>query len=189
MKEISMKILDSDKVWDFVRNNENPLMMSGHIGTHIDVYNKSEIPQEYIERRGVIIDCGGYSYNQDIGVEVLKNISLRRGDFVIFFTDIQKISKYGEEIYIKEHHQLSWELIEKLLEIEVSFIGIDCAGIRRGKEHIEADKKCEMRKIFVIENLDSNSLENLEQIIDTLIVWHRTPLLTGLPVRIFVKGK
>lgn len=187
MKEISMKILDNDKVWDFVRNNENPLMMSGHIGTHIDVYNKSEIPQEYIERRGVIIDCRDYNPNQEIGVEVIKNLEIEKGDFVIFFTDIQKFSKYGEEIYIKEHHQLNWELIEKLLELQVSFIGIDCAGIRRGKEHIEADKKCEERKAFVIENLDSNSLKNLKQFVNTLIIWHRTPLLTGLPTRIFVK--
>lgn len=72
MREISMRISDDDKVWDFVRNNENPLMMSGHVGTHIDVYNKSEIPQEYIERRGIVIDCREYTNNCEIGVEVIK---------------------------------------------------------------------------------------------------------------------
>lgn len=182
-----MKILDNDKVWDFVRNNENPLMISGHIGTHIDIYNKSDISQEYIERRGIVIDCREYNHDQEIGIEVVKNLKIEKGDFVIFFTDIQKLSKYGDEIYIKEHHQLTWELIEKLLELQVSFIGIDCAGIRRGKEHIKADKKCEERKSFVIENLDSNSLKDLNQVVSTFIVWHRTPLLTGLPVRIFIK--
>lgn len=188
MIEISMKILDNNKVWDFIRKNENPLMMSGHVGTHLDVYNKSEIPEEYIKRRGVLIDCRNYKYNDEIGLEILKGYEIKKGDFIIFYTDIQKISEYGEEIYIKEHHQLSWELIEKLLELEVSFIGIDCAGIRRGKEHIVADKKCEEKKVFVIENLDSKSLEKIEKVVETLIIWHRTPLLTGLPARVFVKG-
>lgn len=189
MKELSMRILDNDKVWDFVRKNENPLMMSGHIGTHIDVYNKTLIPENYIERRTITIDCRNYDLNREIGIEILEDYKIIEGDFVIFFTDIQKENGYGSEIYIKNHYQLSWELINELLKRKVSFIGIDCAGIRRGEEHIITDKKCEDNQTYVIENLDSNALKDMNSIEETLIIWYRIPLMTGLPVRIFKKEK
>lgn len=188
MIEISMKIADEDKVWDFVRNNKNPLMISGHIGTHIDIYNKSEIPEEYLVREGIFIDCSKYHFDEEIGLECVEGKEINEGDFIIFFTNIQTISKYGEEIYIHQHHQLSQELIDFLLMKKVSFIGIDCAGIRRGEEHIIADKKCEENKTFVIENLSSEKLKELGNSFKkfkVMSVWHKNPLLTGLPVRLF----
>ncbi len=46
---------------------------------------------------------------------------------------------YGCDEYIKRHHQLSMELIDYLITKKVNFIGIDFAGVRRGKEHYSAD--------------------------------------------------
>ena len=42
---------------------------------------------------------------------------------------------YGSRKYFTEHPQLSNALLEALLEKKVSIIGVDFAGVRRGKEH------------------------------------------------------
>jgi len=90
-------------------------------------------------------------------------------------------------VFIKSHNQLSWELINYLTYKEVSFIGIDCAGIRRGKEHFEADIKCEENNTYIIENLDLRNLTNDNSkkfLIYT--IWIDNPLSTGLATRVFV---
>ena len=60
---------------------------------------------------------------------------------------------YGTKEYFHEHPYLSWDLIDALIGLKVSMIGIDCAGIRRGPEHTQADQKCADHGTFVIENL------------------------------------
>jgi kynurenine formamidase len=77
-------------------------------------------------------------------------------------------------------------LIERLLEKHVSIIGIDFAGVRRGKEHTPKDQYCADRGVFIIENLC-----NLKQILDKgngTFIAHTYPLnyaeMTGLPCRV-----
>lgn len=188
MIDISIKLKTDHEVWDMLKSQSNALLSAGHIGTHIDVYMKSEIPEEYMERNGVIVDCTNYDKQNQIGLEVLDGIIIDNNDFVIFKTDIQKNHPYGSDIYINSHHQLSWEVIDHLISKKVSFIGIDCAGVRRGKEHYQADVKCEKNKSFIIENLDLSNLKsyNGERFL-VYTIWINNPLSTGLSTRVLVR--
>ena len=76
-------------------------------------------------------------------------------------------------------------MIDALLEKGISVIGIDCAGIRRGKEHVPTDQRCADRGVFVVENLCA-----LKTVLDAGVRFTaRTyPLrfsgVTGLPCRV-----
>lgn len=54
--------------------------------------------------------------------------------FVCFYTGFIEEEGYGTKKYFTEHPQLSNELLEVLLKKNVSIIGVDFAGVRRGKE-------------------------------------------------------
>lgn len=185
MFEISLKIDKNHEVWSWVKNNN--LLSLGHIGTHIDVYNKSEIDENKMKTEGVVINCKNYQLNSEIGLEVIENKNIKKGDFIIFKTGIQNKYPYGSKEYLENHPELSCDLINWLLEKKVSFIGIDCAGIKRGENHIKVDKLCEENGCYVIENLDSRKLEKvLEERVNILTVWIENPILTGLATRVFI---
>lgn len=186
MIDISLKLERSNDVWNWLKSQENKLVSAGHIGTHIDVYNKSEVPENYIKSRGVIVDCNKYELDKEIGMECIKDKIINNGDFIIFKTNIGKKYPYGSDIYIKSHHQLSLELIDYLITKKVHFIGIDCAGIRRGKEHFEADIKCENNNVYVVENLDLSQFIHFEQEINVYTVWINNPFATGLATRVLI---
>lgn len=187
MLDITLKLDKNNKVWKWLESQENKLINAGHIGTHVDVYKKSNIPIEYFKTKGLLINCTKYSLDEEIGIEVLKDIEIKESSFVIFKTNIQINHLYGSDIYVKQHHELSWELIDYLLERKVNFIGIDCAGIRRGKEHFQADIKSEENNTYVIENLDLSKLnDKIEDEFDVYTMWIENPFDTGLSTRVLV---
>ena len=153
----------------------------GHLGTHFDVMNK-EFPLSYLERNGVIFDVRGIDE-----IEVIDLEKIRSGDFVIFYTGFLEKAGYGTKEYFQAHPQLSNNLIEKLLDKKVSIIGIDCAGIRRGKEHTPMDQYCADHNAFVVENLDN--LESL--LMQNEFTINTYPMkfseMTGLPCRVVAK--
>ena len=79
------------------------------------------------------------------------------------------------------------DLIQLLVEKGVSIIGVDCAGVRRGKEHTPTDQYCADRGVFIVENL-----WGLEQLLDS-DHWtiHTYPMnyadVTGLPCRVIAE--
>ncbi|MGB5824380.1 MAG: cyclase family protein [Proteocatella sp.] len=186
MIDISLKLERNNVVWNWLKSQENKLISSGHIGTHIDVYNKSEVPESYIKSRGVIVDCSKYGLDKEIGMESIKDKIINSGDFVIFKTNIGEEHPYGSEAYVKSHHQLSMDLIDCLIGKKVNFIGIDCAGIRRGKEHFEADIKCENNNVYVVENLDLSKLVHYSKEINVYAIWINNPFATGLATRVLI---
>jgi len=186
MIDISIKLERTNNVWNWLKSQENKLISAGHIGTHIDVYNKSEIPENYIKSRGVIIDCSNYRLDEEIGMECIQGKEINNGDFIIFKTNIGEKYPYGSDIYIKNHHQLSLELIDYLINKKVHFIGIDCAGIRRGKEHFEADIKCENNNVYVVENLNLSQVTYYEKEISVYTIWINNPIVTGLATRVLI---
>lgn len=123
----------------------------GHMGTHFDVMDK-EFPLEYTARRGVIFDVA-HIRGRDISVEDIDLRQVHENMFVAFHTGFIDEVEYGTPKYFKEHPQLSHELIKSLLDKNISIIGIDCAGIRSGKEHVPADQRCADCGVFVVENL------------------------------------
>ena len=157
--------------------------LAGHLGTHFDVMNK-EFPLEYTQRKGVVFDVSGVK-GRDID---LSDICLDRVEpdmFVAFHTGFSAEEPYGSRRYFKEHPQLTDRLIDALLEKHISIIGVDFAGVRRGKEHTPKDQYCADRGVFIIENLI-----NLNAVLGAggLFTAHTYPLsceeLTGLPCRV-----
>lgn len=158
--------------------------LTGHIGTHFDVMNK-EFPLEFTRLPGIAFDVR-HVEGRDISVSDIDLERVRENMFVAFASGfIQKVG-YGGSVYFKEHPQLSDELIDRLLDKGVSIIGVDFAGVRRGKEHTPKDQYCADRGVFIIENL-CNLPQLLNQDGGTFIA-NTYPLnyaeMTGLPCRV-----
>lgn len=104
--------------------------------------------------------------------------------FTVFYTGFIDKVGYGNKLYFTEHPQLSNELIERLLDKHISMIGVDFAGVRRGKEHVPTDQSCAEHGVFVIGNLCN--LRKLPASKDFII--YTFPMnyaeMTGLPCRV-----
>lgn len=76
-------------------------------------------------------------------------------------------------------------MLEALLQKNVSMIGVDFAGVRRGKEHTPMDQYCADHGVFIIENLCN--LYSILKIRNTFIA-NTYPMnyaeITGLPCRV-----
>ena len=157
--------------------------LEGHIGTHFDAMG-AVFPLEYTERRAVIYDVCAIT-DRDIDVTDIDLERVEAGMFVALYTGFSERENYGTKRYYGEHPQLSRELILALVEKKVSVIGVDCAGIRRGGEHIPTDAYCSERGVFVVENL--RGLDALLHT-DRQITIHTYPMrcegITGLPCRV-----
>ncbi len=178
--DITLKI--TPKLIRDAQGNEKKAL-TGHLGTHFDVMNR-EFPLEYTGRKGICFDVRG---KDEIGVEDIDLTLVEEEMFLIFRTGFIEKESYGTSAYFSSHPQLSRELIEELLNRGVSLIGIDGAGIRRGKEHTAADQMCADRGAFVVENLAQ--LDELPA--ERSFVVHTYPVrfegMTGLPCRVIAE--
>ena len=156
---------------------------TGHIGTHLDTYEKTPIPLEYFRSSGVVFDVRGI---EEVQVSDIDLDRIPAQSFVLFRTGRIEEYPYGTPNYGKDHPQLSHELIEALLEKCIRFIGVDCQGIRRHEEHTPADRLCEKNGIYVIENLQ-NLGELTEQDFTVYTMWLDDPDLTGLRCRVIAE--
>lgn len=155
----------------------------GHLGTHFDVMDK-EFPLAYTRRKGVVFDVSAVR-GRDIEPSDIDLSLVEEAMFVALRTNFLAETKYGTPTYFKEHPQLSHALIDALLEKKVSIIGVDCAGIRRGKEHVPADQRCADQGVFVIENLyDLASLLAAGPCFTANTYPMRVSRVTGLPCRV-----
>jgi kynurenine formamidase len=132
------------------RENEQKAR-EGHLGTHFDVMNK-EFPLAYVERKAVVFDVSAVRERDIFATDI--NLALVEADmFVAFYSGFIEEHPYGSRTYFFDHPQLADELIDQLLERQVSIIGIDFAGVRRGAEHTPKDQYCADRGVFIVENL------------------------------------
>ena len=99
----------------------------GHLGTHFDVMDK-EFPLEYTERCGIAFDVSLVG-DRDIEVTDIDISKVKANMFVAFYTGFADIEPYGTRRYFKEHPQLSVNLIDALIDLGVSIIALDFAGI------------------------------------------------------------
>lgn len=178
----------SIKVTKFNNKNaiENEKQVSfGHLGTHFDVMNK-EFPLEFTKRNGIVFNVKGIT-DRDITFKDIDMTLIKENMFIAFYTGFIEKEKYGTKQYFVNHPQLSDELIDILLERNVSIIGIDCAGIKRGAKHTPTDQYCADMGAFVIENLC-----NLDRILESkknkYFIANTYPInfseITGLPCRV-----
>ena len=156
---------------------------NGHIGTHFDVMDR-EFPLEYARRRGMIFDVSSVN-ERDIACEDIDLREVKEGMFIGFYSGFAETAGYGTEEYHHRHPQLSLALIGELLRRKIALIGIDFAGIRRGKEHTPVDQHCADHGVFVVENLC-----HLNEVIGSCTVYTfpvRFSGLSGLPCRVMAE--
>lgn len=178
--DVTLKITPQ-MVTDAQGNEKKALV--GHLVTHFDVMNK-EFPLEYTRRRGLVFDVSSVQ-GRDIDTGDVDISKIQPDMFIAFYTGFIENEGYGSRAYFTEHPQLSPALIDALLDGGVSLIGVDFAGIRRGKEHTPMDQHCADRGTFIIENMC-----NLKAILDNggCCTMHTYPMnyaeMTGLPCRV-----
>ena len=166
--------------------NENEKMsLIVHMGTHFDVMNK-EFPLDYLHLSAIVFDVSNVK-DRDIDIQDIDTSLIKKGMFVLFYTGFLNDAGYGTKEYFHNHKQLSNEIIDLLIQKEVHIIGIDCAGIRRGKEHTPINQYCADHHVFVVENLCR--LEKLLDIQKNVTCYVNTyPInyaqMTGLPCRV-----
>lgn len=181
--DITLKI--TPKIITDAQGNEKKAL-TGHLGTHFDVMNK-EFPLEYTERSGVVFDVSHIS-NRDIEETDIDMDRVGKEMFVAFYTGFIEKEGYGGKAYFKEHPQLSQKLISALLEKNISLIGIDFAGVRRGNDHTPTDQRCADSGVFIIENLCN--LKELVQCGGRFIACTypmNCAQISGLPCRVIAK--
>ncbi len=160
----------------------------GHVGTHFDVMDK-EFPLDFTERDAVVFDVSAV-IERDITEDDVDLSWVKKGFFVAFYSGFIEKVAYGTEQYFERHPQLSYALIDRLLERKISIIGVDFAGLRRGKEHHPVDVLCAGHQVFVVENLCNlhqllNGQKTATFVACTFPVKFRG--LTGLPCRVVGK--
>lgn len=167
----------------WAKSQDNPHVAMGHVGTHLDTYEKSAIPLEYFKSSGILFDVRGIP---EVTVDDVDITLIQPGDFVLFRTGRMGEHPYGDPLYFENHPQLSHELVEVLAEKKIRFIGVDCPGIRQHSEHEAADRFCEQHGIYIIENL-----KNLEQIqsqrFTVYTMWLEDEVMTGLRCRVIAE--
>ncbi|CDI50044.1 cyclase family protein [Clostridium tetani] len=178
--------VSQEEIEEWLNTKENKYIASGHIGTHLDTYLKSSIPLEYFKCKGVLIDVSQIASKREVEIKDVKHVDIPQNSFILFRTAQIEKYRYGSKEYFYNHPQLSHELINYLINKKVNFIGIDCAGIRRGEEHGPADILCEENGIYVIENLcELNKIASSNFTVYTM--WLDDSIATGLKCRVIVE--
>lgn len=181
--DLTLKVGKNNKVYKWAQTQLQKHIVMGHVGTHIDVYNQQNIPIEYMQTRGILFDVS-HIKDRDITSDDVDLDYIKKGDCVLFRTGAIERHPYGSGLYFVQGTQLSWELIEELIKERVRFIGIDGPDIRKGAEHIKADKLCEENGVYVIENLNNFNQINTEEVCKIMTMWHEDPDATGIKCRV-----
>lgn len=181
--DLTTMVSQDSPLVQWAKSQDDPHIAMGHVGTHLDTYEKSNIPLQYFKSTGVIYDVRNIAEVSpaDICIE-----SIPEKGFVIFRTGQIEKYPYGDKLYFDKHPQLSQDLIRLLCEKKIRFIGIDCAGIRQHSEHEEADRVCERNGIYVIENL-CNLNQITEENFTVYTMWLDDEVMTGLKCRVIVE--
>lgn len=159
-------------------------VLVGHLGTHFDVMDKV-FPLAYTELNGLVFDVSKAA-GRDVEKRDVDLDSVRQGMFVAFHTGFA--AAYGSDAYFHAHPQLSRALIEALIAKNIAIIGVDIAGMRRGREHEEMDRLCADNGVFVVENL-----VNLSRVLayNARFIACTYPMnyegVTGLPCRVVAR--
>ncbi len=181
--DLTTIVSQNNPLIQWAKEQDNFHVAMGHIGTHVDVYEKSCIPLEYFKSSGILFDVRGVSEVtlKDVDIKLIQS-----GDFVIFRTGRIEEHSYGSPEYFENHPQLSEELIDILVKKKIRFIGVDCPGIRQHSEHEKIDRFCEKHGIYIIENL-TNPNDVLMQRFTVYTMWLEDEIMTGLRCRVILE--
>lgn len=183
--DLTYYVSANSEVMKWAKSQDNKHIAMGHVGTHLDTYEKISIPLEYFKSRGIIFDVRNI---KEVGINDIDLSLIKENDFVLFYTaQIEKYT-YGSKEYFNDYStELSNELINTLISKKIRFIGIDNAGIRNHNEHEKADRLCEKNGIYVIENLcNLNKLNNNKDFI-LYTNWFDDDEMTGLRCKVIAE--
>ena len=146
---VTQKILDTLSAFSKERGGVD---LFGHLGTHVDLMGKT-FDIDRSEVAGVVFDLGLIK-DREIQPEDVELPKVRPGDFAVFHTGALDAFGYGSPEYFRlEAPQLSYALIDALMDRKVAFIGVDMGGARKAAEHRRVDEYCAERGVFIVENL------------------------------------
>lgn len=161
---------------------------AGHVGTHFDVRDK-EFSIEKIITRGIIVDIRHIKTGEVTINDIDLNI-IQPNDFIMFYSGILNKFRYGTKEYFTTYVELSDELIDGLIARNVSFIGVDMAGVKETDDHERIDQYCADRGVFIIENLNNLDLV-LEKASGKSFTVYTFPLnmsgFSGIPCRVIAE--
>lgn len=151
-----MKITDLTLCLDLTHKvdeetNEKKALLSGHLGTHFDVMDKT-FDLSYLQLPCVAFDVSGIE-GRNIEASDIDFSQLDGAKAVVFYSGFIERHPYGSKEYFTEHPQLSPIFIDRLLAKGIKIIGVDFAGVRRGQEHPKMDRHCAEHGTFIVENL------------------------------------
>lgn len=181
--DLSLQVKKNSRIYKQAELQVKKQTIMGHIGTHFDVYGDMTLPLEYIQTRGILLDVS-HVKGREVTVDDVDLDYVKEGDFVIIRTGSIERHPYGSGLYFSSSTQFSWELISELAAQKAKFVGIDAPDLRKGKEHIEADKIFLRHGTIVIENLVNLEKIDADTVCKVLTMWLEDPDATGIKCRV-----
>lgn len=173
------KIDMSEKLKEWAKNRDEQQLR--HVGTHIDIYYNFHLDESLKECRGIVLDVRGV---EKIGIQILKNQDIQKGDFVIFRTGYMENFGYASDKYLcpKEAPHLTDELIDNLIEKGVKLIGIDFHCAQLGDNNERIDKYTESKGTYIVENI--TNLDKISNVLKLKLKWTQSMEDTAIPISI-----
>ena len=181
--DLTLQVKKTNRVYKQAEVQVKKNIIMGHVGTHFDIYGDVQIPLEYMQARGILFDVS-HIKDREIVLDDIDLDYVKPGDFVMIRTGSIERHPYGSGLYFSQSTQFSWEVIQALAMERVRFIGIDAPDLRKGREHIEADKLCLRYGTFVLENLTNLGQIKPNEPCKVMTMWLEDPEATGIKCRV-----
>ncbi len=112
--------------------NKGSLISQGHVGTHLDRLLESENAFALLQESRVLFDVSGLCLDRDVDA---KECFLRVDPAWRFrhvpLPPTSPDTGYGSHGYLNASFDVSWDLVQHLLERKVHYIGVERARTRR----------------------------------------------------------
>lgn len=181
--DLTLQVKKTNRVYKQAEVQTKKNIIMGHVGTHFDIYGDVQIPLDYMLTRGILFDVS-HIKDREITLDDIDLDYVKPGDFVMIRTGSIERHPYGSGLYFSQSTQFSWEVIQALAMERIRFIGIDAPDLRRGHEHVEADKLCLRYGTFVIENLTNLGEIVPNEVCKVMTMWLEDPDATGIKCRV-----
>lgn len=181
--DLTLQVKKTNRVYKQAEVQTKKNIIMGHVGTHFDIYGDVQIPLDYMLTRGILFDVS-HIKDREITLDDIDLDYVKPGDFVMIRTGSIERHPYGSGLYFSQSTQFSWEVIQALAMERIRFIGIDAPDLRRGHEHVEADKLCLRYGTFVIENLTNLGEITPNEVCKVMTMWLEDPDATGIKCRV-----
>lgn len=181
--DLTLQVKKTNRVYKQAEIQTKKNIVMGHVGTHFDIYGDIQVPLEYMNTRGILFDVSHVT-DREVTLDDIDLEYVKPGDFVLLRTGCIEKHPYGSGLYFNNSTQFSWEIIQALAMERVRFIGIDAPDLRRGKDHVEADKLCLRYGTFVLENLTNLDKIDPMEVCKIQTMWFEDPEATGIKCRV-----